>query len=1035
MRVGLLGPVTVWHDGTALPLGPAMQRAVLALLALDAGRVVPVERLVDGLWGEEPPNRPSGLVQTYVSRLRALLRPAGLGIDLRGNGYVLDVPPDEVDVRAFRALAARGLDGADPAPFRAALALWRGDPLADLRGTPLLDRIRAGMVEDRLVALEACLDRELRAGRHREVLPELVELHEEHPLRERFLGMLLLALYRGGRQADALQRYTDARRRLADELGLDPAPELVALHARILRNDPDLCPEPSPAGPPPRAERAPRLLPYDVRDFTGRAAEVAYLKTLAEDTTRAVVISAIDGMPGVGKTTVAVHVAHALSDRFPDGQLFLDLHGYTPGRTPVDPGAALTTLLRGLGIPEKAIPADPDDRAALWRDELAGRRVLVLLDNAAHAGQIRPLLPGTPGCLVLVTSRRRLTTLDGAEFLLLDVLPPDDALALFLSVAGEQPAGEEEAVAEVLRLCGYLPLALRIAAARIAHRPHRVGRLAAQLRAEHQRLAGLSIDDRDVTAAFNLSYAELDAEQRRLFRLLGTHPGLDFEPRSVAALADRAVEDAENLLDDLVHAHLLQRAAPDRYTFHDLIRVYAADRATTEDGAPERDAALGRLAAHYLSTAMTTVTDAGLRPQGPNPVGGACPSAAVTAPVIAGTAAAGTAAEALAWLDAERANLIATAHLEPRLSPVLARYLEINAHYGDAVVLHTRVVDATRDHPGIHAHALRDLGQALFLLGRYDTALRQLSRAGDTYRALGDRIGEARTLESAGAVYGQRGDLDRSLAHVRLALQLYRAAGERHGEGGTLITLGTAHARLGEYDQAAAAWRQALTVNRELGNRHGEGSALTGLGIVYQRTGQFDLALEYLHQALDLHRSMGSRQGEGSTLNNLAVVYGRLARYPEALDHFERARRLHAEVGNRSSEGQSLSGLGTVHERLREYDQAIVYHERALALSREIGERNLEAQALNSLGETYRARDEPASALDRHAAALQVAQATGDVYAQAQAHEGIGHAQYALGRPVPARASWELALRMYTELGVVDAQELRVHLDALVDAG
>ncbi|MEV6522480.1 tetratricopeptide repeat protein [Longispora sp. NPDC051575] len=1020
MWVGLLGTVEVRHDGVALPLGSAMQRTVLALLALDAGRVVPVDRLVDGLWGEAPPDRTSGLIQTYVSRLRAVFRPAGIEIRRSGHGYALEVPPAAVDVRAFQAAVTDALPGADPAPLRAALALWRGDPLADLRGTPLVDRLRAGLAEERLAAAEECLDRELRAGRHHEAVGELARLHAEHPLRERFLSLLLLALYRDGRRSEALRRYEDARRHLADELGLDPTPELAALHGRILRDDPDLNP-----APPPVERRVPRLLPYDVPDFTGRVAEVAYLMTLAEGAARTVVISAIDGMPGIGKTATAVHIAHALADRFPDGQLFVDLHGYTPGRAPVDSGAALSLLLRALGVPEHQVPSDLDERAALWRDRLAGRRVLVLLDNAVDARQVRPLLPGTPGNLVLVTSRRRLATLEGAESLLLEVLPAEDARALFVAAAGDAVLAEPEAVAEVLRLCGYLPLAVRIAAARIGPRRHRpVARLAELLRAEHQRLAELSLDDRDVTAAFNLSYDALPADQRRLFRLLGLHPGADFAPASVAALADRTPEETGDLLDRLAEAHLLGRSADDRYTFHDLLRVYAAARAAEVPA--DREEALGRLFDHYVSTAGAAVALTNLVvPPGRYPE----PVVAHPAPVaFAGKDA------ALAWLTAERATLLAAAEAAPAagrpglgydLSTTLMRYLDAHAHYADSLALYGHALRATDD-PARQADLLRFLGQVHFRWSGYDLALDHIHRALDLHREAGDRRGEAGALDVLGMIHGHRGDLGLALDNLQRALALHRATGHRLGETIALNTLGGIHGRLGDYRQAAEHFRQALVATRDVGNREVEGTALANLATVYHRLGRYEEALDHCRRALAVTRETGNRRGEANTLANLGLIHGRLDQRDLALDHYARARRLHREIGHRSSEGYSLTGIGDVHHRAGDLDLARDHHRRALDLARELGDRNLEAHALNGLGAAGR---DPEEVLRLHALAEAVALETGDAYARARAVEGLGRGHHGLGELREAVSCWERALGMYARLGVVEERQLRAYLE------
>ncbi|WP_188316917.1 AfsR/SARP family transcriptional regulator [Solihabitans fulvus] len=483
-QIGLLGPVEVGHGQHLLPIGPPMQRAVVALLAVDAGRCVPVDRLIEGLWAERPPAGARGLIQTYVSRLRAALRPVDTTILRRAGGYLLDLPADLVDLHAFRRLVAEGRAAGDHRAIRAGLRLWRHTPLAGLAPTPLVELIRAGLAEERLAATEEAIDLELRAGRHREVLGELTGLAREHPLREQVLAQLLLALHRCGRQAEALRVYDAARRRRADELGLDPTPPLVELHARILRNDSAAVDGLGEATTATATRHTPRQLPYDLPDFTGRVAQLATLTALSKGTARTMVIAVINGMPGVGKTALAVHLAHALTQRFPDGQLFVDLRGRARDRPPATSAAVLATLLRSVGVPAERIPDDPDERSALWRTELAGRRALIVLDDAVDSAQVRPLIPGTPGAMVLVTSRDTLVGLDGAVSLSLGTLTADEARALFVGMVGDRAMAEPEAVAEVVRLCIHLPLGIRFAAARLRARPHAtVAMLADRLRA------------------------------------------------------------------------------------------------------------------------------------------------------------------------------------------------------------------------------------------------------------------------------------------------------------------------------------------------------------------------------------------------------------------------------------------------------------------------------------------------------------------------------------------------------------------------
>ncbi|MGY0235494.1 tetratricopeptide repeat protein [Longispora urticae] len=979
MRLGLLGPVEYWHDDRPLPLGPPMQRAVLAVLALDAGRPVSVDRLVDGLWGEDSPARPQGMIQTYVSRLRALLRPVGTTITRRGAGYALDLPPDQVDLHVFRQRAAEARAAGDRAGLRAALDLWRGEPLADLPGSDLVDRVRAGLTEERLTALETCLDRELDAGLHREVLAELSTLTGAYPLREEPLRLLMLALYRGGRQAEALERYDEGRRLLADELGLEPSPELAALQGRILRGDPTLTSTP-PAPVVVAARPVPRLLPYDVPDFTGRGAEVARLAALAARAATTVVISALDGMGGVGKTATAVHVAHSLAGQFPDGQLFVDLHGFTSGRAPLEPRAALGSLLRALGIPDGAIPHELDERAALWRGELADRRVLVVLDNAANAAQVRPLIPGTRGSLVLITSRRRLATVSGAVPVSLDVLSDADARALFTGIVGDRALAEPDATGEVLELCGHLPLALRIAAARLAHRDRwTVAQLADRLRAERCRLAELAVDDQDVSAAFRLSYADLAPAEQTLFRLLGAHPGPDVDVYAAAALAGVPYRAAEDLLDGLVDAHLLTQGAAGRYTLHDLLRFFAADLA----GPAERHDALTRLFDHFRYTASRAMDrydtqDAHLRPA-------VAPSGSPTPDLVDGAAA-------MAWLDAERVNLLSAADhaahhgwLEHTvdLSLILTRYLDTGSHNREAEALHRLALRGTD--PAKRGRSLSFLGVTCWRQGRY---------------------GEAHE-------------------HFRAAVALARDAGDRATEGNILNNLGVVLVRLGRYGEAVDHHERAAVIARETGDLIAEARALSNLAIVHKRLGRYPSALREQAAALDIFRRAGSRTAEGITLQNMATLYRILKRYAESLEHYAQALVIAEEYGDRGSQANAHDGIGMVHQEQGRHDLARDSYVRGLELARETGERYFETNILNALGENLTATGEPRQALLRHGEALVVASELGERAEQGRAHQGSGHAHRALGDTGEARRHLRAALEIFTDLGVPEAQAVR----------
>ncbi|HEY2077680.1 MAG TPA: BTAD domain-containing putative transcriptional regulator, partial [Streptosporangiaceae bacterium] len=531
--------------------------------------------------------------------------------------------PDQVDVLRFRRLVAEAAGLEDRVKKReildAALGLWRGEALDGLRSGSLHHDVKTVLAEEHLTALQRRIDLDLAAGRHGDLVAELRELTSRWPMRETLWLQLIATLSGAGRHADALDAYHEVRAMLSEQLGVDPSDGLQDLYHRILAGAPGAdgrAPDDTSADSDrvmpvqPQMEgswRARNYLPGDAADFTGRDRELRELLAVLpqDETAQTVVIGAIDGMAGVGKTTLAIHAARLLADRYPDGQLFVDLHGHTPGRDPDDPAAALDYLLRAIGVSGENIPDSLESRAALWRAELAGRKVLLLADNAASAAQASPLIPGTAGCLVLVTSRRRLTSLDAAHMLALDTMPPDDSLRLFAAVAGaERTAAEPEATREVLRLCGYLPLAIRISAARLAARPAwTVDYLAGCLSDEQERLVELAADDRSVTAALAVSYQQLTPGQQRLFRLLGLHRGPDIDAYLAAATASVTLAEARQLLEDLVDAHMLQQPAPGRYRFHDLVRDHARAAAWQAEPETTRSDAIGRALDYYLHVA------------------------------------------------------------------------------------------------------------------------------------------------------------------------------------------------------------------------------------------------------------------------------------------------------------------------------------------------------------------------------------------------------------------------------------------------
>ena len=791
-----------------------------------------------------------------------------------------------------------------------------------------------------------------------------------------------------------------------------------------------------------RTTAVPRQLPADTAHFVGRAEELRQLSTLLDSATEdgaTVVISAVSGTAGVGKTALALRWAHRVRGGFPDGQLYLDLRGYDPDQ-PLSAADALAGFLHALGVAGQDIPLEVEERAAVYRSLLDGWRGLVVLDNAATVEQVRLLLPGAPACVVVVTSRDSLAGLvarHGARRLDLDLLPLEDAVALLGVLIGRRVEAEPEAAAELAGQCARLPLALRVAAELAATRPATgLAELVVELADEQRRLELLDAggDPRTaVRAVLSWSYQYLPAEAARAFRLLGLHPGPDLDPYAAAALTDLSRDQAQRLLDLLARAHLVAPTSPGRYGMHDLLRAYATQLATGEDSVQERRAVLTRLFDYYLSTAAAAVdtlhpAEAHHRPRIPPQ---AMPIPGVTDP-----------AAARAWLDAERATLTATcahtaAHGWPGhttgLSTVLFRYLDVGGHYPDAVAIHTHALHSARDtgDRAAEVHPLTYLGLVHWRQGHYDHAAENLQQALTLAREIGDRVGETRAQGCLGLVYRRQGRYDHAAENLQQSLALARQIGDQAAEAIMLDNLGLVHQAQGRYDHAAQYHHQALTLAREIGHRLGEAHALTNLGDIYERQGRYQHAADHQQQALALFREIGDHGGEADVLGSLGDVYGQQGDYGQAADHFQQALTLAREIGHRANEADVLGSLGAVYRRQGRDDHAADHYQQALALFREIGDRDGEAQSLNGVGETYHATGQPCEARIQHAAALNLAAEIGDRYEQARAHNGLARIYHASSDLDQARYHWHEALALYTDLGVPDADDVRAHLTAL----
>jgi DNA-binding SARP family transcriptional activator/tetratricopeptide (TPR) repeat protein len=923
VRFRILGPVEIEVDGRAVTLARRQERCLLGILLLDPGRIVPAERLCALLWDDDPPEQARAMLRTHVTRVRTALAAGAQAarLEFQQGGYVLHTEPETVDAHRFSRLLDRAGELTGPAErervLREALALWRG-PALDGAATPALrTRLCADLEELRLYATEEALAAGLALGRHRELLAELADLTATHPTRERLAELRMTALYATGRTGEALDVYAELRTRLAEQLGLEPGAPVRRLQRAILRRDP-------PVGADRAARAAVRLavrpaqLPPDLTRFTGRTGELDRLSHLLDGRATAVVISAITGTAGVGKTSLAIHWAHLVRDRFPDGQLYANLRGFDPTGTAVTPSEAVRGFLDALSVPAQRIPDTLDAQVGLYRSLLAGKRVLVVLDNARDPEQVRPLLPGVSGCLALVTSRNQLTGLvaiDGADPVPLDLLSPNEARDLLAARLGTaRVAAEPGAVEDLIGLCARLPLALAVAAARAATRPAEpLAEVVAQLRSTRSALDAVTGDDTatDIRAVFACSYQTLSPAAARLFRLLGLHPGPDLSAPAAASLAGVPPVEVEPLLAELTRAHLVTEPVGGRYTFHDLLRAYARELARAGAEAPD---ATRRLVDHYLHTAYAAAL---VDPHPRDPVEVAPVSAGVTPEPVPDHPA------AMAWFSAESAvvvgivRLAAASGLDPQawqLAWAVANFLYRQGHWQDFVAIQEVALDAAgrAGNRSRQAAAERFLGYALARMGRYEEAYEHLRAALDLHRDLDDPVGHAHSYSAISEAYFEpAGRYAEALDHSEQALDLYRLAGNRPGEASALDFIGWVQGRAGDYGSALVSCEKALTLHQELGNRQGEAATWHGLGYAHHHLGDHARAIDCYRHALALFRDLGDRYFEADVLANLADPYhatGDLAgartcwqRALEILDRLEhpRADEIRAKLGAR----------------------------------------------------------------------------------------------------------------------------------------
>jgi len=922
LKFAVLGPVRAWRGNAELGVGAPQQQAVLAMLLLANGRQVALDAVISGLWDDDPPLAATGTIRTYVSRLRHRLDGAGRGgaagvIESAGAGYVLSAPAGALDLDVFtrltqdarreRASAPAGMAKA-AALLRDALELGQGTPLAGVPG-PYAESQRVRIIDLQLAATEERLALDIELGGHVAAAAELRSLLASHPTRERFSELLMLALYRSGRQTDALAVFDRVRRLLGEELGIDPGPGLREMHQRILEMDRGLIvpaqplriAETVPDAPLPVPVVAPAQLPADLSAFVGRHRELARLDSLLDDGAQSssgtVEIAAIDGMAGIGKTALAVHWARSAAGRFPDGQLYANLRGFDPSGVALSPEDALRGFLETLGVAPQRIPGDLGAQASLYRSMLNGRRILVLLDNVRDVEQVRPLLPGSPGCLVLITSRNRLPGLiaaHGAHAVSLDTLPADEAReAMALRLGSARLAAEPAAFDEIIDRCGGLPLAVAVVAARATvYQDLPLAEIASELRDARTRLDVLSADGAaaDVRAVFSWSYRLLSIPARRLFRLLSVHGGPELSRNAAASLAGLPRADIQPLLDELTAARLLTEHRPGGFTSHDLTRVYAAELSAAEDTEDDRRDALGLLLDYYLHTAYRAHLL--LQPNFAAPDPGAAPPG-VTSDELSGYQ------QAMGWFAAEREALQAAVRHAGQfkfyaqawqLALTLQQFYQRQGYWHDWAATMRTALRAALDvgDPLGQAYCRRSLAGACHLLGRDIEAIAELERALEVFGEMGGTAERAYLHSIYGAIFKHQGAYKESIARYERAYALSSITGHRAGQADALEGIGSCYGSQGRWNEATKLVHSAMTIYRELGDLNGESDCWVRLGEFHHRLGEHEQALTCHRRAVALWRGLGNRADEAVTLVSLgdsALAAGKPAEAHEAWEN------------------------------------------------------------------------------------------------------------------------------------------------------
>jgi len=1036
MEFKLLGPLEAVLDGHRAPaLARAKERCLLAVILMNEGRTLSPGELIYYVWDDDdPPEKTKRTFRSYLAHVREFLAAADGKARLvtEEAGYRLQIDRDSVDLHRFRRLrnqayAAARAGHADQAValLCEAEALWCGPALAGLPGQ-WMAAIRISLEEERLACVKKRAGLELDLGRHGELVGELRRLSVQYPLDEVFAAFEMTALYRSGRQADALAVYHQVRDRFLAQ-GIEPGSELVALQRSILRQDLQL----------PKADLRrqsvpdqPVTVPVPGDTFVGRADEIRALTSTSPGSAQ---VNVITGMPGVGKTRLAIEAALRIADRYPDGQLYLEFHAHQAGLAPLGTDEALRRLLEMTGVRLPSVPPSRSELAALWQDELANRRLIVILDDVPDAGTIAPALPKAGPSVVFITARQRLRELASASVLSLDVLPEHDAITLFSLTAGAGKGGNPEAVARAVRLCGCLPLAVTLAASRLREDggPSAVNELITErgvLPAEVSAAGG------QLLSALEASYKALTESQQRLFRLLGMSPCMTFTPESAAAIAGVPVPEVRGIVGALLDRHLAERTAGDRLTFHDLLRAYAAFCAERDSSGRERRDAECRLLDYYLHSADHA--DRHLYPH----------QKRVTmhpTPPPAERLNRDSPENSREWLESEWQNVLKAAEYAGRhwkrhcaeLAHIMSEFLDIRGCWEEALSLHSLALRACRDLGDQHliARALIDLSRVCQQKGMRQPALAYAQEAMETCRSASDRHGAALAADRMGVICYYAGRFREALAHKQEARVLYAESGDPAGEAEAVFHCGVSCLNLGRLSESLEHFREALAFFSQSGNLHWIAKTLNSMAEVSRRRGYHREALDNYYKALSIYSGMGARPEHATVMQNIGQISLYKGNPERALTEFKCALATYREIRDLPGQARAMCDLGDAYLAMEDYSQCLVYYQKAVSIAEEVSDLYARVVALRGIGDAYRGSDRPEEAMRHYQDALKIVQEIGEPYQHAVILDGMAETMLRTGRLSAGRIYLRQAFDLYKSAGAIEAAVAEMRLQALSD--